>query len=45
MSSYLASLIGLVCASGLGVFVALGFSIWMTTVIDRLMDEVDEVTE
>lgn len=45
MSDYFSSLIGLVCAAGVGVFVALGFTVWITKVIDRLMDEVEEVTE
>lgn len=45
MSDYFSSLTGLVCAAGVGVFVSLGFTVWITKLIDRLMDEIEEVTE
>lgn len=45
MSNTFSTLIGLVCGAGVGAFVALAFAIWVTRIIDRLMDEVEEVTE
>jgi len=45
MSDYFSSLIGVVCGAGVGSFVALAFTVWVTKLIDRLMDEAEEATE